>query len=73
MIVQDLAKEIDGRALSEGVEGMAYDFMEPQPVKGIHPFTNPSFLQSPFYLPIHLPNPSTPHVLYWGVEKEDQD
>ena len=33
-IVQDLAKEIDGRELSEGVEGMAFDFMLPQPVKG---------------------------------------
>ena len=33
-IVQDLPKEIDGRELSEGVEGMAFDFMLPQPVKG---------------------------------------
>ena len=34
LIVQDLAKEIDGREISEGVEGMAFDFMMLQPVKG---------------------------------------
>lgn len=34
LIVQDLAKEIDGREIAEGVEGMTFDFMQLQPVKG---------------------------------------
>ena len=34
LIVQDLAKEIDGRETAEGVEGMTFDFMQLQPVKG---------------------------------------
>ena len=61
MIVQDLAKEIDGRALSEGVEGMAYDFMEPQPVKGIYPFIQPCF---PYRL---FTNLSTSRILSWDL------
>ena len=28
LIVQDLAKEIDGREITEGVEGMTFDFMQ---------------------------------------------
>ncbi len=32
-IVQDLAKETNGRELAEGVEVMAFDFMLPQPIK----------------------------------------
>lgn len=31
--VQDLAKEIDGREIAQGVEGMTFDFMQLQPVK----------------------------------------
>lgn len=34
LIVQDLAKEVDSREISEGVEGMAFDFMMLQTVKG---------------------------------------
>ena len=42
LIVQDLAKEIDGREIAEGVEGMTFDFMQLQPVKGTLPvFTLP--------------------------------
>lgn len=33
LIVQDLAKEIDGREIAEGIEGMTFDFMQLQPVK----------------------------------------
>ena len=34
MIAQDLPEVISGREIVEGVETMAYDFFEPQPVKG---------------------------------------
>ena len=34
MIVQDLGREIDGRAPSEEVQGMAYNFFTPQPIQG---------------------------------------
>ena len=40
-IVQDLAKEIDGRELAEGVECMTYNFMHPQPVRGLLPLLLP--------------------------------
>ena len=46
LIVQDLAKEIDGRETAEGVEGMTFDFMQLQPVKG----PLPVFI-SPFWTP----------------------
>ncbi len=34
MIAQDLPEVIAGREVVEGVETMAHDFFEPQPVKG---------------------------------------
>ncbi|KAI9658082.1 MAG: hypothetical protein M1821_002742 [Bathelium mastoideum] len=38
MIVQDLAGEVEGRAKEEGVEAMAYDFFQPQPIIGAHTY-----------------------------------
>lgn len=34
MIVQDLPKEIEERESVRGVEGMAYSFFDPQPIRG---------------------------------------
>ncbi len=38
MIAQDLPEVIKGRVEADGVENMAYNFLEPQPIKGTVPF-----------------------------------
>ena len=54
LIVQDLAKEIDGREITEGVEGMTFDFMQLQPVKGPLPvFIFPTLDSKAYHLLHH--------------------
>lgn len=36
MVAQDLPEVIAEREVDEGIENMAYDFLEPQPVQGVY-------------------------------------
>ena len=57
LIVQDLAKEIDGREIAEGVEGMTFDFMQLQPVKSPWPVFNFSGLYRSLSTLLSFPAP----------------
>ena len=52
IIAQDLPEVLAGREIADGVENMAFDFFQPQPVKGQYPLSLP-FDKSP--MPYLLP------------------
>lgn len=49
MIMQDQKEVIDGisGSLPAGVEGMAHDFFQPQPIKGMHILSSPRLSSPP--------------------------